>query len=210
MDSSRITGIVTIATGIAAIALLLGHPGGEAAPDFATVLKHEAANQAVSAVVHGGYVVVLAIQLCCFALFAGGWRTPLATAGLVLFAVGAGMLMASLVTDGLIIPQLAARYAVAPPDRMPVARGLILLCGTAIQFLMPMGLFFQGAGVVAWGAVLAKAARGFGLAGLAAGVLVAATAIGGFATGHAHLLMIAIVLLAAWAGIAGMALMRQP
>src|SRR6201995_3976828 len=151
-ERSRIVGIVLFATAIASIALLLNHPG-ERATDFADVLKDEAANQVKSAIVHGGFTVVLAIHLACYAIFSGrlGWRN-LAITGLVFFAIGAALQTASLIVDGLVIPQLAARYLSAPADRLPYARGLFVLCGAAIQFLMPMGLFWQGAGITAWGA----------------------------------------------------------
>ena len=210
MESSRITGIITLATGVAAIALLVNHPGGQAA-DFAAILKQEAADQAISAVVHGGYILVLTIQLACYAVFAGrlGWTKPLAVAGMVFFAVGAGLQMASLLVDGLMIPQIAARYLLAPPDRLPVARALFVLCGTAVQFLMPMGLFFQGAGVASWGASLAKVMRGGGIAASVIGMLVAVGAVAAFATGQTHVMLVAIALLAVWAGIAGVALIRK-
>jgi hypothetical protein len=210
MNTSRVTGIVTIATGIATIALLLNHPGGQAA-DFAGLLKEEAANRIIDGVVHGGFILVLAIQLACYAVFAGrlGWTKPFAVAGMTFFAVGAGLQMAALLVDGLMIPAMAARYVAAPPDRLPYARSLFVLCSIAIQFLMPMGLFFQGAGVTSWGTTLARVARGSGIAAVALGALAMAGAIGFFASGQAHVALIAIALLAAWAMVAGAAQARQ-
>jgi hypothetical protein len=63
--------------------------------------------------------------------------------------VGAALLMASLLVYGLMIPAIAQRYLAAPPDRLPYARSLFALCGIAVQFLMPMGLGFQAAGIAA-------------------------------------------------------------
>ena len=48
-------GILSIATGIATVALLANHPGGDA-HTFADVLKDEAANRTMDAIVHGGFV----------------------------------------------------------------------------------------------------------------------------------------------------------
>jgi hypothetical protein len=210
MDSTRITGFITLATGLAALVLLAFHPGGQAT-DFAGVLKEEAANRAINAMVHGGFILVLAIQLACYAIFAGrlGWTKPLAVAGMVFVAVGAGLQMASLLVDGLMIPQIAARYVAAAPDRLPYARSLFLLCGTAVQLLMPMGLFFQGAGVTSWGGALAGIRRGSGIAAVMAGALAALAAAAVLASGQMMLLFVAIVLLAAFAGIAGLALVRR-
>ena len=208
-DRSPVSGAVLLATAIATIALLLNHPGGQAT-DFAGVLKEEAANLFMDGVVHGGFIVVLAIQLACYAIFCGriGWR-PLAIAGLAFFAIGAAMQMASLTLDGLVIPRIAARYLAAPPDKLPYAKSLFVLCGIAIQLLMPMGLFFQGAGVASWGATLVKTARGTGLFGALIGIAVAVMAAGALVTGMSELLMIAIGLLAAWAAIAGITAIRE-
>jgi len=60
-------GLLAIATGIAGFALLALHPGGEAR-DFVGVVKEEAANLMMNAVVHGGFIVVLALQGVCYAV----------------------------------------------------------------------------------------------------------------------------------------------
>lgn len=209
-DRSRGVGPVLMATAIASVTLLLNHPA-EQATDFAGVLKEEAANQMLNGIVHGGFIAVLAVQLACYAIFTGriGWQRSFAIVGMVFFAVGAAIQMASLTVDGLMIPQLAVRYLAAPPDRLPFARSLFALCGTAIQFLMPMGLFFQGAGVASWGSALMKAARGTGALALLTGLVVMAAVVGAGVTGAMHMTMIAIALLATWALIAGVTLFQR-
>jgi hypothetical protein len=117
--------------------------------------------------------------------------------------------MASLTVDGLMIPQLAARYLAAPPDRLPFVRSLFVLCGVANQFLMPMGLFFQGAGVASWGASLIRVARGAGIAGTLIGLIAMAGVIGATITGAMAIMMIAIALLALWAMVAGVTLFQR-
>ncbi|MGN6514411.1 MAG: hypothetical protein ACTHLR_01060 [Rhizomicrobium sp.] len=199
-----------MATAIVAMAFLLDHPA-EHATDFAGVLKEEAANQIMNGIVHGGFIGVLAVELACYAIFTGriGWQRSFAVAGLVFFAIGAALQMASLTVDGLMIPQLAVRYLSAPPDRLPLARSLFALCGTAIQFLMPMGLFLQGAGTASWGASLIRMARGAGLAGLLIGAATMAAVTCAVIMGAASLTMIAIALLVLWAAIAGITLIRR-
>src|SRR3954453_11066575 len=83
--STRGLGIVAIATGIAGLVLLAGHPGGDA-KIFADVIRNEAANQGMKALVHGGFIVVLAFQVICSALFSRslGHRVS-ALAGFVFF-----------------------------------------------------------------------------------------------------------------------------
>ncbi|HEY5337590.1 MAG TPA: hypothetical protein VIJ85_05260 [Rhizomicrobium sp.] len=208
-DRSRMVGAVLFATAIASAVLLLNHPA-ESATDFAGMLKEEAANQIKNAVVHGGFTVVLAIQLACYAIFSSrlGWQRGLAIAGLVFFAIGAALQTASLVVDGLVIPQLAVRYLASPPDHLPFAKSLFVLCGTAIQFLMPMGLFWQGAGITAWGAAAMRLVRAGGLAGLLIGLAVMAGAVAALA-GQMVLMMLAIVGMALWAAVAGALMFRR-
>ena len=105
----RSIGILSIATGIAAFGLLASHPEGDA-HSFAEVLRNEAANRAMDALVHGGFIVVLALQTIGYARL----RSP---AGLILFAFGAAFLSASMLLDGLATPALAMRY-LAQPDRI--------------------------------------------------------------------------------------------
>ena len=209
-DRSRVVGAVLLATAIATVALLLNHPG-ESATDFAGVLKEEAANQLANAAVHGGFTIVLAIQLACYAIFSGrlGWQRGPAITGLVFFLIGAALMTASLIVDGLVIPQLAARYVAAPPDRLPNARSLFLLCSVAIQFLMPMGLFWQGAGITAWGAAAMRSTRIGGMAGVLIGLAVIAATVGAAVSGQQMLLMLAIMGLAVWAAVAGALMFRR-
>ena len=66
----------------------------------------------MNAIVHGGYIVVLSLQLICYAVFShkfGGRISALAA--FMIFAIGTAFLFASLFLDGLITPALAS----APP-----------------------------------------------------------------------------------------------
>ncbi len=197
---SRATGILSIATGIAAFALLANHPE-DGAHSFAEVLKSEAANRAMDALVHGGFVVVLALQAICYARLKS-------TAGLVLFAFGAAFLSASMVLDGLVTPAVAVRY-LAAPDKIEYARSLFVLIGTLIGLLMPIGLAFQSAAIAVWGAALWSTSRAAGLAGLALGggafLGLAATA----GTMNPLVLMGAIAAASLWAVVAGIVLLRR-
>ncbi len=206
--SLRLTGAALIATGIASIALLLNHPGG-AAQDFAGVLKEESANRGMDALVHGGFIVVLAVQLACYAILSARLARPAAIAAMVFFAVGCAFQMGSLLTDGLIIPALAARYVTAIAAKQDQARALFALCGTAIQFLMPGGLLFQAAGVAAWGAALIGKARAVGLFALALGALLMAAIAATFGAMNPFVLMGAIAGLALWAVVAGLTMQRR-
>jgi hypothetical protein len=211
---ARPTGAGLIACGIASVALLAGHPGAGASPVLADVLRSEAAQAGADAVVHGGFVLVLTLELVGFAALAvraGPHRTSVLAA--MLFAlVGSGLLAASMVVDGLITPAVAARYAAVPAARQEPARALLVLIGAAVSVLMPMGLAFLGAAALAWGTALAPmlgAARIGGWVALALGGVTLAAGASVPAAGMIAL-MVALLASAAWAIAAGILMMRWP
>lgn len=206
---TRGVGLLTIATGIAGFALLALHPGGEAR-DFAGMVKEEAAGQFMNAVVHGGFIAVLTVQMVCYAVLSRrlGLSRTAAVAGLVFFAAGAAFMAGSLLLDGLVTPAIAARY-VTKPDKIESARVLFVLIGTSVSFLMPIGLAFQSAAIAAWGwALTASGSRAAGLFGLVLGLALIAALAASFAMGNPMLMMGAIVGTSVWAVVAGIVLMR--
>jgi MFS family permease len=205
---ARAAGILSIATGIATVALLANHPGGDA-HTFADVLKDEAANRTMDAIVHGGFVVVLALQTICYATLSARIGRG-AIAGLVLFAFGTAFLSASMVLDGLVTPALAAKY-LAAPEKIEFAKSLFALVGTLIGLLMPIGLAFQSAAAGAWGVALMTSgiSRIAGIIGFALGaaafIALAATA----GTMNPLVLMGVLAVTALWAVVAGIVLLRD-
>jgi hypothetical protein len=206
--AAPVTGLALIACAFASVGLLMIHPGGAPSHELADVLRAEAAQAGSDAVVHGGFVVVLAIELVGFlalAMRVGARRTAVLAA--LVFAVGgAGLLSASMVADGLVTPAVAARYAVAPAEKQEAARALLVLLGAAINALMPMGLAFLGAAALTWGAALTPIrgrARAAGIVALASGAIVLAAIGLGLASPNPASLMIALLASAAWPLAAG-------
>jgi hypothetical protein len=167
------SGVALAGCATLSLLLLAVHPGGSP-QTFAEVLKDEASNQGPDALVHGGFVAVLAIEMVCFAALAarlGAGRVRV-LAALVFTAAGSATLAGSMIFDGLLTPAIAVKYLAGPPERLEAARTLISLCGLMIRFLMPMGLAFQAAGILAWSAALAGrggAGRWTAIAGLVLG-----------------------------------------
>ena len=207
-------GIVLIVCAALTLVLLANHPSG-AARTFADIVREEAANAGRDALVHGGFIGVLASELACLAIMTIrlGLDRPLAVAGLVLTAVGAGFLCGSMLLDGLVTPAVAARYAgvIDVAERQSDAKALFVLLGAAVSFMMPAGLVLQAAGLACWSAVLApgpgllRATGGFG-------TLTAIAVISGVVATDAkvpHVLMAAIILLAVAYALLGVGLMRR-
>jgi hypothetical protein len=174
-------------------------------------LRFEAGHRISDAVVHGGFVLVLAIELICFAALAvraGVMRTAV-LAAMVFAMVGTGLLTASMIVDGLITPAVAARYAAAPAEKQEAARALLVLIGATIGVLTPVGLAFLGAAALAWGACLAPrsgSVRTGGIIGVAAGAAIAIAAGVGLWGASPYMLMVALLAQAAWTLAAGVML----
>jgi hypothetical protein len=202
----RLVGALAIATSIAGFALLAAHPG-EQARTFAEVVQEEARNQQQNLIVHGGYVIVLSVQLLCFGVLSealSGARLA-SRAGFTFFAIGAAWMCVSLLFDGLIAPAVAARYAGQPETVAP----LFSLIGAVVRFAMPLGLGFQAAGVCCWGAAMLTLGQRIGggvamLLGAGAIAAVFAGAIGGVEAA----LMAAFAAIVLWPMVAGLVLVR--
>jgi hypothetical protein len=189
--------------GLATLVLLANHPAS-AAHDFAGVLREEAGNQLMDGIVHGGFILVLATLVVCFAQLArllGSGRVPVVVMT-VAFTIGCAALMGSMLVDGLVIPAVAARYlGVVAPEQLAAAKALFVFAGTLISFLMPMGIAFQSVAMLSLGALFVTGPprhRGTGVAGVSFGsvilVLLAATVAGM----PPHVLLLSIALTAAW------------
>ncbi|HEY3638343.1 MAG TPA: hypothetical protein VGK90_09335, partial [Rhizomicrobium sp.] len=208
--SARAPGWVLVASAIAMIVLLALHPEGQA-KDFAGVLRNEAADRRIDAIVHGGFVLILAIQMACYAIFSLRLAKAMnaAITGLVFFCFGAAMLSGSTLIDGLVLPSIAAKYA-GVPAKIDSARTLYAFGGAMISILMPLGIGFQSAGITAWGwGLLRTKRRGAGIAGLSIGLLALVTTIAAAFTMNPMALMVGIAALALWAVVAGVTVIRS-
>jgi len=203
-----IAGVVLALTGLAQIVLLTLHPAPDA-HDFAGMLRSEAAARAINAVVHGGFIAALAVQLVCYALLSarlGKSRAP-TLAGLVFFGMGMAFLIASLAIDGLIFPALAQRFVMKSAAEQNSLRGIFAFTAATIGLLLPMGLSFQGAGLAGWSIRIFAASRPTGVAALA--IAAAAFGAGILAFTNPLFVFIAIVAAALWAILAATFVLRR-
>lgn len=210
--SISVAGLVAVVSGLLGFGLLAVHPAGDAR-NFAELLQQEASNQAMDALVHGGFIFILAAQLACYSIFtrAAAATHGAALAGLALFAFGSVFLGLSLLVDGLLTPAIAAQYAVAAAaEKIDYAKSLFVLTGNMVRFLMPVGLALQATALIAWGWALfaGRLSRPAGLFGLGAGSLIVAALVVGVATMNALALMGAIVGMATWAMVVGAVMIR--
>ncbi|MDE2136826.1 MAG: hypothetical protein KGJ68_05270 [Gammaproteobacteria bacterium] len=188
---------------LATLLLLANHPAG-GGHTLLEVLSAEAREQRTAAIVHTGFVVTLAFLIACLMSVARilGTARPAVSIGLVSFCIGSGMLMLSMILDGLVVPAIAARFvAITDPATLVPARTALMLCGVLIGVLMPLGLLFQAATMLTW-SIAIVARRGLRLAMAICGILAALLLFGAILLAppamSGHVLLGAIVVLALW------------
>jgi hypothetical protein len=149
-------------------------------------------------------VVVLTALIVCFMFLARllGQGKVRVAAGLVFFCVGSGALMASLVLDGFVTPAIAGRFAGTElPADLAVARTSLILLGTAIRFLMAMGLLFQAIAMLGFSSVIVARGglrRAVGIFGMAAAIVIAGATLAVPAPMAGHVVLGGNALLAVW------------
>jgi hypothetical protein len=187
------------------LVLLANHPAG-GGHTLLEVISAEARDRTTDALVHGGFVITLAALVVCLVAVARilGTARPSVLIGLVSFCVGSGMLMLSMILDGLVVPAIAARFVgITDPAALLPVRTTLMLCGVLIGILMPFGLLFQAATMLSWSIAIA-ARRGLRLAVALYGTLAAALLVAGLAfepaAMTAHVILGAVVLTALWYG----------
>jgi hypothetical protein len=203
----RAAGIGLVLAAVATCGLLINHPA-VTAHTFAEVLKSEAANQVMDGVVHGGFIVVMSIQLVCLSVLSlriGLLRPPVLSA--LLFAVlGIGFLGLSMLVDGFVTPAVASRYLEAT-DKVDFAKSLFVLIGGLLGVLMPLGLLFQSVSVLLWSCALLRSngiGRAIAIGGMTVVLLIVVGAV--WTAFTPHVLIAALIGLGLWYAAVGIGL----
>ena len=187
---------------LATFTLLANHPMA-GAHTLADLIKAEARDQFVDALVHGGFIVTLSVLIVCFVFLARllGMTRVAVVSGLVAFGVSCGALMGSMILDGFVIPAIAVRFSGTGDTGLMQTQTSFMLCGTLIRFLMPMGLLFQGAAMLSFSAAIVDR-RGWRLAvgvfGLAGALVLIGAIFAPLPRLREHVLLGGIVLVAVW------------
>jgi hypothetical protein len=208
--ASRGAGAALGLTGLAEIVLLALHPDGNAR-DFAGVLQDEATHRVMDAIVHGGFIFVLIVQLVLYAALSLRLNITRTTtiAALVFTAAGTAFLSGSLLLDGLVIPAFAARYVTTTPAIQLSVHPVFTAFGIAIGWLMPLGLGFQGLGIAFWGLRLVGRAPVTGGGALLVAAAMLATIAAASVLANPGLVIMALVGNILWALMAALWLLRS-
>lgn len=146
-------------TGLVLLALS-HHPVAGNAGSFQENLAMIAALQARDGIVHGVLIVMLAILAGGFAMFCAllGWRRPPVVAAMAAYLGGCCALVAAMLMDGFVVPQLATQFLSAPQADIDMARIALRIIGIVIQVLSKAGLLLMCAALLAWSYALAASA----------------------------------------------------
>ena len=200
---ARGLGIALALCALATLTLLANHPNG-GAHNPADFIKEEARNQFIDGWVHGGFIVTQGALSVCLLLLSrrlGSDRVPVIIA-VVAFLMGCGALMASMILDGFASPAIAVRLAgTDSADNLLMAKTLLILLGTLIRFLMPMGILLQSVAMLAWSSVIVRSRglpRTVGVFGLVAAVALIVVILAAPVTMATHVLLGGILLQATW------------
>jgi hypothetical protein len=176
----RATAAALVVGAGALLALLTNHPH-PSGTTFLELMRSEAEQARIDAVIHGGFIAVLCLLLTSLSLVARAlYRTSpmLASGGLVFFAAGCIAFSAAMLLDGFMVPRLAGDYVNSQsPSRAELLQVEINFCHTLIGLLMAMAMLFHALTMAMWSFVwihLRGITRLIGLLGVTAGLCIIA------------------------------------
>ncbi len=143
-------------TGLVLLALS-HHPVAGKAASVQESLAKLAELQMMDGVVHGVLMIMLAVLVAGFASFSvmlGRTRPPV-IAGLSAYVLGCCTVVAAMLLDGFVVPQLAVQFVAAPESEVQVVDILLRVIGTVIQVLTKAGLLAMCVALLAWSYALA-------------------------------------------------------
>ncbi len=214
MQRTRSAGIaIATAAIVSTIFVALDRSGGGSNP--LEILQGIARLQGLKELVHA----VAIASVCAFAFGYAtlarrlGLHRPWVLAGLTTYLLGCIAMIGATITDGFVIPHIAADAITASPERVAFAFNLIRYASVALNDMAKLGWLLQAAGTLAWSMALVQE-RGFNRAAGVVGVLSSLLVIALIAESATYMTMTSLlsVLLAqlVWNFAAAALLMRNP
>lgn len=162
-----------------ALVALSHHPVAGRAASVQETLAQIAALQSMDGIVHGVLIVMLAILAAGFVVFSAllGIRRPAVLLALTAYGLGCCAMVAAMLLDGFVVPQLARQFMAPPATGADIAYAIMRSTGTAIQVLTKAGFLSMCLALLAWshalctGADMPRGARWSAATGIAAGLL---------------------------------------
>jgi hypothetical protein len=162
-----------------ALAALSHHPVTGRAASVQETLAQIVALQRMDGIVHGALIVMLAMLAAGFVVFSVllGSRRPTVLLALTAYGLGCCAMVAAMLLDGFVVPQLARQFLAPPAADAELARTVLRAVGITIQVLTKAGFLSMCAALTAWshalwtGAKVSRRPRWCAAIGIAAGLL---------------------------------------
>lgn len=172
--SPRTIGIAIAVAGLLSVLLMTHHPsvGSHAIAD---VVDEIATKAAVSKVVHGTLIALMAALIYAFVEFSahlGLSRSPV-RAALIAYVIGSGALIGAALISGFLISSIGLVYAHARQDELDAMRHLLNFSSLANRTLANFGVVAIATAILLWSVALLQRGRRhvwIGLLGVIAGV----------------------------------------
>jgi hypothetical protein len=143
-------------TGLVLVALS-HHPVAIKASSVQQTLALLAELQFTDGLVHGVLTIMLAMLAAGFATFSVvlGLKRPAVVLAMTAYGLGCCVVVAAMLLDGFVVPQVAAKFASAPGTEVQIAYAFLRIVGTVIQVLTKAGLLAMCVALLAWSYALA-------------------------------------------------------
>jgi hypothetical protein len=157
----RRAAIAIAGTTLLALAALSHHPVASHADSVQQTLMQLAALQRMNGVVHGGLIVLLGVLAAGFAVFSTtlGIRRPAVLFAATAYGLGCCSMVAAMLFDGFVIPQLARALIAPPATGADAALALMRAIGVAVQVLTKAGFLSMCIALGAWSHALCTGHR---------------------------------------------------
>jgi hypothetical protein len=168
---------LALAAGSVLFVLALAHHDAGGPPTGVADAVHQLAAEG------GGQRLVHALLCACAALLAFGYsglamrlglsRAPV-RAGLIAYAIATFAVMAQTLLDGIVLPQVAARFAQAPDADLAALKPVLVFAGALLGTLFQVWVLASSIAILLWSAALAihpGSNRAAAALGVAAGIL---------------------------------------
>ncbi|GJG86327.1 hypothetical protein tb265_15080 [Gemmatimonadetes bacterium T265] len=164
--ADRLAAALLAGPALLTLVLVLHHPVLRGAHGAAGVAAGVAAISPALRLMHGGVLVLLAVQVLGFFRFSArmGWDRAAVAAGFLAYAAGTAVTAVPALLDGFVAPDLAAACLRAAQGCGPADGAVFRLVAVVIQDFTKAGLMAMSAGTGAWALAVLAGAAGRGAA----------------------------------------------
>jgi phage shock protein PspC (stress-responsive transcriptional regulator) len=153
----RVSGLALATASILSAAFMTQHPSLHSA-GIAEAIEEIGRKAFATRLVHGALIALMGVIVFGFWGLANRLGLQLATVrlGVVAYSIGTFTMIGAAVVNGFVVPGLAARYAMRPPEDLESVRHLLTLGHEAGQALAAIGVVATSAALLCWSLAMVR------------------------------------------------------